>query len=182
MNLEFKTIAFVLAVAVPVSASIFAESEKPREIIEPPQYTAGSDALTSLVADWSARFKRLYPDTNLRIQNMDSNKDATTLDEGVVHIGPLSREADNREPRIARSGFGYEPVKVKVAIEAPNSNVSAGGALYVYINKHPEQSSPELESRFLKLVLSRLGQDMAATRGFVPMPESMAYEELEKLL
>ncbi len=46
--------------------------------------------------------------------------------------------------------------------------------LYVYVNKHPNQPLPPLEREFLKLVLSKTGQEVVFKDGYVPLPEAVA--------
>jgi phosphate transport system substrate-binding protein len=46
--------------------------------------------------------------------------------------------------------------------------------LYIYVNKHPTRGLGPVEREFLKMVLSREGQDVVNRDGFVPLPESAA--------
>ena len=42
--------------------------------------------------------------------------------------------------------------------------------LYIYVNKQPNKALPALEREFLKLVLSRQGQQAVADDGYIPLP------------
>jgi phosphate transport system substrate-binding protein len=46
--------------------------------------------------------------------------------------------------------------------------------LYVYVNKHPTRGLGPIEREFLKMVLSREGQQVVLRDGFVPLPEQAA--------
>lgn len=53
--------------------------------------------------------------------------------------------------------------------------------LYVYVNKHPNKPLAPLEREFLKLVLSKSGQQVVVKDGYVPVPAKVAEAELKKL-
>jgi phosphate transport system substrate-binding protein len=54
--------------------------------------------------------------------------------------------------------------------------------LYVYVNKKPGQPLPPLEREFIKLVLSREGQEIVEKDGYIPVSPEVARRELSKLL
>jgi phosphate transport system substrate-binding protein len=53
--------------------------------------------------------------------------------------------------------------------------------LYVYVNKRPGTPLAPLEEEFLKLVLSKEGQDVVGKDGYVPLNARLAERELRKL-
>ena len=53
--------------------------------------------------------------------------------------------------------------------------------LYVYVNKHPNKPLPPLEREFIKLVLSKAGQQVVVKDGYIPMPAKVVEAELKKL-
>ena len=53
--------------------------------------------------------------------------------------------------------------------------------LYVYVNKHPNKPLPPLEREFVKLVLSKAGQQVVVKDGYIPMPAKVVEAELKKL-
>ncbi len=53
--------------------------------------------------------------------------------------------------------------------------------LYIYINKHPNKPLPPAVKEFLKLVLSREGQEIVAKDGYIPLPKRVIDKELSKL-
>lgn len=53
--------------------------------------------------------------------------------------------------------------------------------LYVYINKAPGKPLDPIVKEFMKLVLSKHGQEVVVKDGYYPLPASIAAEELKKL-
>jgi phosphate transport system substrate-binding protein len=43
--------------------------------------------------------------------------------------------------------------------------------LYVYVNKAPNKPLPPLERAFMKMVLSKEGQEVVIKDGYIPLPE-----------
>ncbi|BCO31600.1 phosphate-binding protein PstS [Thiohalobacter sp. COW1] len=97
---------------------------------------------------------------------------------------------------IGYSGIGYKTSGVRALpiaekdggefVEATADNAIAGKYplarfLYVYVNKHPNKPLPPLEREFLKLVMSRVGQQVVVKDGYYPLPAKVAEQELDKL-
>jgi phosphate transport system substrate-binding protein len=97
---------------------------------------------------------------------------------------------------IGYSGIGYKTSGVKAIpltkkdgapfVEATNENAIAGKYplarfLYIYVNKHPNKPLPPLEREFIKMVLSKAGQEVVVKDGYIPLPASVAAKELAKL-
>ncbi len=53
--------------------------------------------------------------------------------------------------------------------------------LYVYINKAPGKALDPLTREFVKLIVSREGQEVVVKDGYFPIPSSIAREELNKV-
>ncbi len=53
--------------------------------------------------------------------------------------------------------------------------------LYVYVNKKPGSPLAPLEQEFLKLVLSRVGQEIVGKDGYVPLSARLVARELRKI-
>ena len=94
------------------------------------------------------------------------------------------------------SGIGYKTSGVKAVpltkkegkpfVAAANENAIAGKYplarfLYVYVNKHPNKPMAPLEREFIKMVLSKVGQEVVVKDGYIPLPAKVAEEELAKL-
>jgi len=97
---------------------------------------------------------------------------------------------------IGYSGIGYKTSSVKAVplareegdefIDATPKNAISGKYplarfLYVYVNKHPNKPMAPLESEFIKLVLSKAGQQTVVKDGYIPLPASVAEKELARL-
>ncbi|MCC5795944.1 MAG: phosphate ABC transporter substrate-binding protein PstS family protein [Methylophaga sp.] len=90
---------------------------------------------------------------------------------------------------IGYSGIGYRTSGVRVVplaaehgapfAEATAENAASGAYplaryLYIYINKHPNQDLDPQTREFVRLVLSKEGQEVVNRDGYVPIPESLA--------
>ena len=97
---------------------------------------------------------------------------------------------------IGYSGIGYTTSSVRaipLAKEAGKEFVSANPEnaiagkyplsrfLYVYVNKTPGEPLPPLTAEFVKLVLSREGQEVVVKDGYIPLPAGVAERELLKI-
>jgi len=97
---------------------------------------------------------------------------------------------------IGYSGIGYKTSGVRAvpiakkegkpfveasAENAINKTYPLSRFLYVYVNKHPNKPLPPLELEFVKLVLSKVGQEVVVKDGYIPLPASVAEKELKKL-
>ena len=96
---------------------------------------------------------------------------------------------------IGYSGIGYRTSGVKTLklsrdgrkfVDATDENALNGTYpltrfLYVYVNKHPQKPLPPLEREFIKMILSKEGQEIVVKDGYVPMPAKAANRELDKL-
>ncbi len=97
---------------------------------------------------------------------------------------------------IGYSGIGYRTSGVRVvplaaseggaAYEATAENAAAGDYplaryLYVYINKNPNEPLDPLQREFVKMLYSKVGQEVVVRDGFVPLPSSLASNVLQEL-
>ncbi len=97
---------------------------------------------------------------------------------------------------IGYSGIGYKTAGVKLVPLAKkdgqpfvpaNADTASSGKyplsryLYVYVNKHPNKALPPMEYEFIKLVLSKAGQEVVVKDGYVPVSAAIAEKELAKL-
>ncbi|MBR9812930.1 phosphate ABC transporter substrate-binding protein PstS family protein [bacterium] len=74
-------------------------------------------------------------------------------------------------------GKVYEPTPDN----AINGKYPLARVLYVYVNKHPNKPLQPLEREFFKMVLAKVGQEVVAKDGYIPLPASQAAKELAKL-
>ncbi|MGE0080265.1 MAG: PstS family phosphate ABC transporter substrate-binding protein [Thiohalomonadaceae bacterium] len=97
---------------------------------------------------------------------------------------------------IGYSGVGYVTSGVRAVplakkpgedyVAATAENAIAGTYplsrfLYIYVNKHPNKPLNPLEREFLKLVLSKQGQEVVVKDGYIPLPAKVVEQELRKL-
>jgi phosphate transport system substrate-binding protein len=97
---------------------------------------------------------------------------------------------------IGYSGIGYTTSSVRAIPLAKsagkkfvtaNADNAISGAyplsrfLYVYVNKEPGKPLPPITTEFIKLVLSRAGQEVVVKDGYIPLPAKVAEREMQKL-
>jgi phosphate transport system substrate-binding protein len=97
---------------------------------------------------------------------------------------------------IGYSGMGYTTSGIRMVplakkegqpfVEAKPENALNGTYpltryLYVYVNKKPNQPLPPLENEFMKLVLSKAGQQVVIKDGYIPLPAKIADKVLATL-
>ncbi len=97
---------------------------------------------------------------------------------------------------IGYSGIGYKTAGVKAVplakkasddfIEATPENAVTGKYplarfLYVYVNKQPNKPLPPLEGEFLKMVLSKTGQQIVIKDGYIPLPAKVVEKALASI-
>ncbi|HLD65271.1 MAG TPA: phosphate ABC transporter substrate-binding protein PstS family protein [Pseudomonas sp.] len=96
---------------------------------------------------------------------------------------------------IGYSGIGYKTSSVKAvalskkggeAYEANEANALAGKFplarfFYIYVNKAPNKALSPLDAEFVKLVLSKQGQDVVVKDGYIPLPKKVADKALKDL-
>ena len=97
---------------------------------------------------------------------------------------------------IGYSGIGYATAGVRAVplaekaggkcVEATADNAYSGDYplarfLYVYVNRAPGKTLDPLTREFVKLVMSKEGQEVVVKDGYFPVPASVAKEELGKI-
>jgi len=97
---------------------------------------------------------------------------------------------------IGYSGIGYKTSSVRALpltkkegtpfVEATPDNALNGSyplarALYVYVNKKPGQDLAPLEREFLKMVLSKVGQEVVVKDGYIPLPATLVEKKMKEL-
>jgi phosphate transport system substrate-binding protein len=95
---------------------------------------------------------------------------------------------------IGYSGIGYKTSGVKALqvadkdqfFDGAYTNVTSGKYplsrfLYIYVNKAPGKPLDPLVKEYLKLILSKDGQEVVVKDGYLPLPPAIVSEELKKL-
>jgi phosphate transport system substrate-binding protein len=93
---------------------------------------------------------------------------------------------------IGYSGIGYKTSGVRAVplvddegkVEEATTENAVSGAyplsrfLYVYVNKAPNKPLEPLVLEFMKMVLSKIGQEVVVRDGYIPLPAEIAAEQL----
>jgi phosphate transport system substrate-binding protein len=97
---------------------------------------------------------------------------------------------------IGYSGIGYitpgvraiplsrkqgEPFKEASATNAADGSYPLARFLYLAVNKHPNRPLSPLEAEFLKMVLSKPGQEAVVRDGYIPLPLAVVQRERKTL-
>ncbi len=101
---------------------------------------------------------------------------------------------------IAYSALGYASDKVRILplartssqaqqgdfVEATTENAINGSyplarLLYIYVNHDPAQAWNPVQAEFIRMVLSRQGQEQVIRAAFAPLPYAVAHREMQKL-
>ena len=97
---------------------------------------------------------------------------------------------------IGYSGIGYitsgvravplakkdgQPFVTAEAAHAMDGTYPLARVLYVYVNKHPNRPLEAMQMEFLKMILSKQGQETVVRDGYIPLPESMVSKALAEL-
>ena len=98
---------------------------------------------------------------------------------------------------VGYSGIGYRTSGIRPVplskeqdgglIDATPANAVSGAYplgrfLYVYVNKHPNQPLAPLERAFMKMVLSKEGQQVVIKDGYIPLPAKVVEKQLASTL
>ncbi|MFA7554197.1 MAG: phosphate ABC transporter substrate-binding protein PstS family protein [Spongiibacteraceae bacterium] len=97
---------------------------------------------------------------------------------------------------IGYSGVGYKTSSVRAVplskkadgkfVEANPENAVTGAYplsryLYIYVNKTPNKPLAPLEREFVKLILSKAGQQVVVKDGYIPLPSAVVSKQLKQL-
>jgi len=97
---------------------------------------------------------------------------------------------------VGYAGLGYVTSGIKTVplakkngkdyVDATPKNALAGKYplaryLYVYVNKKPNQPLPPLEREFIKMVLSKTGQEVVIKDGYIPLPGKVVKKLLKTI-
>lgn len=81
-------------------------------------------------------------------------------------------------PLAKKSGGKYQEATI---INASRGKYPLSRFLYVYVNKHPNKPLSPLEREFIKMVLSKTGQEVVVKDGYIPLPAKVAAKVLSTL-
>ncbi|MEW6754162.1 MAG: phosphate ABC transporter substrate-binding protein [Candidatus Latescibacterota bacterium] len=113
----------------------------------------GSDTMNNLMALWLEGFQKHYPGVRIQIEGKGSSTAPPALIEGTAQFGPMSRPMKATEVDRFEEKYGYEPVQLRVALDA----------LAVFVNKdNPVEglSLPQVDAIFSKTRRGGLAADI----------------------
>jgi phosphate transport system substrate-binding protein len=120
--------------------------------------SVGSDTLNNLMTLWAEAFGRQYPSVRVQIEGKGSSTAPPALIEGTAQIGPMSREMKPSEVDSFEEAFGYQPTRIRVAIDAL--------AVYVHKDNPLERLTlPEVDAIFSKTRACGYPEDVATWGG-----------------
>jgi phosphate transport system substrate-binding protein len=81
-------------------------------------------------------------------------------------------------PLATKDGESFAPADAEHAMDG---SYPLARTLYVYINKHPNRKLDPMQAEFLKMVLSRQGQEVVVRDGYIPLPAPVAAQTMKDL-
>lgn len=81
-------------------------------------------------------------------------------------------------PLAVKDGAPFAPADAEHAMDG---SYPLARTLFVYINKHPNRKLNPLQAEFLKMVLSKQGQEVVVRDGYIPLPAVVAEKAMKDL-
>ena len=81
-------------------------------------------------------------------------------------------------PMAAKEGDAFSPADAEHALDG---SYPLSRTLFVYINKHPNRKLDPLQAEFLKMVLSKQGQEVVVRDGYIPLPAAVSAKAMKDL-
>lgn len=97
---------------------------------------------------------------------------------GIGYSGIGYKTSSVRALPLSKSGDKYVEATPETAL---NGSYPLARALFVYVNKAPGKEIAPLEREFIKMVLSKSGQEIVVKDGYIPLPAKMVTKTLTKL-
>jgi len=102
----------------------------------------------------------------------------STSINGIGYSGIGYKTASVRAVPLSKEGTDYIAATPENAV---NGSYPLSRFLWVYVNKKPGQELAPLEREFVKLVLSKVGQEVVVKDGYVPLPAKVVEKQLSDL-
>ena len=102
---------------------------------------------------------------------------ATSLN-GIGYSGIGYKTSSVRAVPLSKKGGGFIEATPDNAI---NGTYPLARFLYVYVNKAPNKDLSPLEREFVKLVMSKVGQEVVVKDGYIPLPLKVVTKTLNSL-
>ena len=102
----------------------------------------------------------------------------STSINGIGYSGIGYKTSGVRAVPLSKKGMKYVEASTENAL---NNSYPLARKLFVYVNKAPNKALSPLEVEFVKLVLSKQGQEVVVKDGYIPLPAKLANKTLAKL-
>ncbi|WP_340680550.1 phosphate ABC transporter substrate-binding protein [Paraglaciecola sp.] len=80
--------------------------------------STGSDTLANLMSFWADEFKHRFPNVEFELHSEGSTTAPPALLAGTSNLAPMSRKMRAAELALFQQKFGYQPLAIKVAMDA----------------------------------------------------------------
>jgi phosphate transport system substrate-binding protein len=80
--------------------------------------STGSDTLANLMSFWAQEFQYRYPNIEFELHSEGSTTAPPALLTGASNLAPMSRAMKTEELALFQHKFGYQPIAIKVAMDA----------------------------------------------------------------
>jgi len=97
---------------------------------------------------------------------------------GIGYSGVGYKTSGVRAVPLAKKGNNFIPADTEHAL---NGKYPLARFLYIYVNKRPNQPLAPLEREFIKMVMSKSGQEVVVKDGYIPLPAKVIEQQLGKL-
>ncbi len=146
----------ICRIALAAIAACAPAAASPQDDDAPPALVAvGSDGMGPLLRAWAEDLAHADPGFVLEVETLGSSTALPALVSGRADVGAMTREMKWAEREVFRSRYGYDPVRVRVALDA------------VMVFVHPKNSIESLDLAQLDAIYShtrRCGAEWAPER------------------
>ncbi len=94
---------------------------------------------------------------------------------GIGYSGIGYRTSGVKTVALSKKGSDFIPATPEAAV---SGKYPLGRFLWVYVNKAPNKALLPIEREFLKMILSKEGQDVVIKDGYIPLPEKVVEKHL----
>ena len=147
---------------------------------------------------WSDKFNEFYPKTTVQVQ--ESASVSSALREGMSNFALTTKLISDNEIEAFEKTSGYKPTSI-LRCEAKLLPLQETGAdtaitaaatqektiseplpefLCFYVNKDPNKQLSPVEYEFIKMILSKEGQEVLEPEGYIIIPD-VVMEDLKKV-
>ena len=97
----------------------------------------GADIMDEVVLEWTKIYRKQYPRLSLTLDLRASGTGVPGLATGKGHLGPVGREAFEKEIKEFTDKFGYRPLEIKVATGSVGSLGKTASSVVLVDKENP---------------------------------------------